>query len=143
MKKIYLAHLYSLGAKNPDGSFNEVLLNDRFEHSNMMAARIMEETGYIVFSPISHSHPIQKYCDPKSWVHRFWHYQDKPYLEWCDEMWIAIDDLDLIDIQNSPEIYDWRRSTGVRWEKYMMYKMRKICQEVYLDDHKNLCLKIL
>ena len=132
-KKIYLAHLYSLGANLPDGSFDENLLDYRFEHSNMIAAKIMEYFGHIVFSPISHSHPIQKYCKPESWVHTFWLKQDKSYLEWCDEMWIALD-------KNDP--YDWRRSTGVRWEKFIIHKMKKNIEEVYMDDGQ-LCLKIL
>lgn len=126
-KRIYLAHLYSLGAfhkENTQPFIDEELLEKRFEHCNLVAAKIMETFGHIVFSPISHSHPIQKYCDPKSWAHRFWLKQDKPYLEWCDELWIALDGTDL---------YDWRRSIGVRWEKYLTYLMRKPAKEVWYD----------
>lgn len=132
-KKIYLAHLYSIGTKLPDGSFDENMLAARFEHSNMIAAKIMEDLGHIVFSPISHSHPIQKYCNPELWVHTFWLKQDKSYLLWCDELWIAIDNSDP---------YDWKNSIGVRWEKFLIHLMRKPAKEVWIDTGQ-LCSKIL
>jgi len=44
--------------------------------------------GHIVFSPISHSHPIAQCCNmPKDW--EFWQEFDKYFIEWCDEVWVC------------------------------------------------------
>ena len=77
--KIYLAGPYS----HPDPTVR----HERFESLNAIAARIMEE-GHIVFSPISHSHPIAVQCDlPKGF--EFWSELDRSFVDWCDEVWIA------------------------------------------------------
>lgn len=84
--KIYLAIPYSQAPQ------------ESFKVANETAGKLME-LGHIVFSPISHSHPIVL---PKrlkfSW--EFWKKQDFPYIEWCDELWVA-------------DFGDWETSTGV------------------------------
>lgn len=58
--------------------------------------------GHIVFSPISHSHPIAVQCDlPKGWD--FWHEFDKAFIEWADEVYI---------LKKS----GWKESIGVQAE---------------------------
>lgn len=80
MKKIYLASPYS--------HENEDVRISRFESANKMAGELMLK-GYVVFSPISHSHPIaltmdaERVCD-----HGLWMKQDLPFLEWADEVWV-------------------------------------------------------
>lgn len=75
-KIIYLAVPYTW---NPDKAF---------EIANKMAAKLMKE-GHIVFSPISHSHPVADYLDSSLRTsQKFWMYQDLPILERCDELWV-------------------------------------------------------
>lgn len=77
--KIYLAGPYS----HPDPEIRRM----RFEALNAAAATIMGE-GHIVFSPISHSHPIAVQCGlPKGF--EFWSEWNKSFIDWCDEVWIA------------------------------------------------------
>lgn len=77
MKKIYLAIPYS----NVDKELS-------FKVANIIAARLMNK-GFIVFSPISHSHSIAEHCGlPTSW--EFWKTQDKAFIEWCDEVHVII-----------------------------------------------------
>jgi len=76
--KIYLASPYS----SPDPNVRQ----QRFEACNEAAAMIMRE-GHIVFSPISHSHPIAIQCDLPLGFH-FWKQFDQSFIDWCDEVWI-------------------------------------------------------
>lgn len=78
MKKIYLAVPYSHN--------DEKIRLERFEKVNKMAGDLMKR-GYIVFSPISHSHPIAVQND-LSLNFNFWEKFDKSFIEWCDEMFI-------------------------------------------------------
>jgi len=75
MKKIiYLSIPYSW---NPEVSFRI---------ANEVAADFMKR-GYIVFSPISHSHPIAEYLDPKLQTDsNWWLEQDLYWIEHCDEL---------------------------------------------------------
>jgi len=77
MKKIYLAVSYS---DNPRKAFKTAC---------RIAGRLMSE-GNIVFSPISHSHPIYKRTRkllPNDT--NFWLKQDLPFIEFCDELYIV------------------------------------------------------
>ena len=72
--KVYLAIPYT---GNEETSFIE---------ANKMAGHIMSQ-GHILFSPISHTHPIACECDlPKHW--EFWRSFDVAFIEWCDELWV-------------------------------------------------------
>lgn len=75
---IYLAIPYTW---NPQKSF---------EIANRVAADLMEQ-GYIVFSPISHSHPIADWMtDDKRLSQDFWMYQDLPILDVCQELKLIV-----------------------------------------------------
>lgn len=70
---IYLAVPYS----HP----SPVVRHQRFEAINRYAAHLMQY-GLPVFSPISHSHPIEEHFnEAKSWD--FWQIQDLPILKIC------------------------------------------------------------
>ena len=94
--KIYLACPYSHPVK--------AVRNDRFRAVSRKAAELMQQ-GHIVFSPISHSHPIADYIENHT-DHNFWMKQDLHFVEWCDEMWI-------FDIDDGA----WKLSEGVKSEK--------------------------
>lgn len=81
MKRIYLACPYS----DP----NKLVRQYRFEMVTAKAASLMQD-GYIVFSPISHSHNIAKYMGPKFVCDfDFWMEQDLPYIKyWAQELWV-------------------------------------------------------
>lgn len=78
MQKIYLAAPYS----HPDPEIRErrTLLADH------VAAKIMQR-GYVVFSPLSHSHRIAHHLG-NHLSQDFWLAQDLEMLKPCDEMWI-------------------------------------------------------
>ena len=75
MKKVYLACPYAHS--------DPAVRSARVEAADEAAARLMEH-GYIVFSPLSHSHPISKHCKVDPTDHDFWLRQDLPWLECCD-----------------------------------------------------------
>jgi hypothetical protein len=55
---------------------------ESFDLANKVSAKLMNE-GYIVFSPISHSHPIAESQKlPGTWD--FWQKFDEAFIEWCD-----------------------------------------------------------
>lgn len=93
MTKIYLACPYS----HDDPKVRE----ERFKMVNCMAGILMQE-GNVVFSPISHTHPIaEARCLPKGW--EFWRGQDLPFIEWCDELHVLM-------------LEGWTESVGVQAE---------------------------
>ncbi len=80
-KRIYLASPYS--------HEDEMVMKDRFDKVCAKAAELMAR-GYIVFSPIAHSHPIAQHL-PISYTTDFdhWMKQDLDYIEiWADEIWV-------------------------------------------------------
>jgi len=74
-----------------------------FRISCAIAAKLMQQ-GYIVFSPIAHSHPIAKYGGINHRDHAFWLRQDLAMLRRCDELWVVILD-------------GWYKSEGVKMER--------------------------
>lgn len=76
--KVYLASCYS----DPDPSVRA----SRFDALNRKAGDLIQ-AGHIVFSPISHSHPISLHMDNSNDSH-FWVDQDMAFIPWCDEMWV-------------------------------------------------------
>ena len=90
---IYLASPYS----HPD----EPVMCRRFGTACRAAAALMGR-GYVVFSPIAHTHPIAElgYL-PRGW--EFWRRFDEFFLAACDELWVL----------NDP---GWDRSVGVTAE---------------------------
>ena len=74
---------------------------ERFQIANR-AAGILTARGLVVFSPISHSHPIAlAHAPPTHW--EFWEAIDRAYLSVCSQMYVlAID--------------GWQESRGVNAE---------------------------
>jgi hypothetical protein len=60
--------------------------------------------GNIVFSPISHSHPIAQYIPEVVTDCNFWLNQDIPFLEFCDECVII-------------KVSGWAQSMGIQRER--------------------------
>ena len=91
--KIYLCAPYS--APTPEER------EARFIQANKAAAKLMLE-GHVVFSPISHSHPIAHHIG-NHLSHEFWLKQDFAFMEWADEMVIL----------TAP---GWTKSKGIQLE---------------------------
>lgn len=102
MKKIYLATNYS--------SNDSKVLEERFNAVNKFASKLMQQ-GNIVFSPISHSHPISLEMDNNLDLD-FWLNQDNAFLDWCDEMYVFKQE-------------GWEESKGVKYEIEYINKLNK------------------
>ena len=73
-KKIYLAIPFS--------KVEEI----RFACANEVAAILIKE-GHFVFSPISHSYPIEKTNLVES-TYNLWLRLDKAFVDWAEEIWV-------------------------------------------------------
>ena len=101
MIKIYLAIPYSHS--------NSKIREWRFNKANEKAAEILKQ-GYIVYSPISHSHPIHLTGKlPSGW--KFWEQHDTTFIKWCDELWVY-------------KLPGWSQSIGVKAEIKIAQKLR-------------------
>jgi hypothetical protein len=89
---VYLACPYT----HPDPKVRE----ERFQLANRIASELMRQ-GTMVFSPISHSHPIAEYGLPKDW--EFWEKYDRWFLERCEKLLIV-------------KALGWDESIGIREE---------------------------
>lgn len=69
---------------------------------NRKAAELMDQ-GHIVFSPISHSHPISRYTNADSCDSGYWTRQDLAFLPACDEVWVY-------------RLQGWDKSRGIKIE---------------------------
>ena len=78
MKKIYLACAYTHPVKG--------VMEARFLRINQIAGDLMRQ-GYMVFSPISHTHPIAVACDLPRGID-FWQSYDETFIDWADELWV-------------------------------------------------------
>jgi len=95
MKHIYLAIPYT------------GMESESFRIANLTAARLMNE-GHLVFSPISHSHPIAKQCDLPG-DHAYWKEWNRSFIEhWADEVHVVS--------EHEGQPLPWRESTGVQDE---------------------------
>ena len=109
---VYLACPYS----HDDASVREM----RFHAANVAVGELMKVRGEIVFSPISHSHPIAKAVGlPGDW--QWWQQWDRAFLSVSSKLYVLM-------------IPGWNTSTGVLAEI-------KIAQEMglpieYLDGSK-------
>jgi len=79
MKRIYLACPYA----HPEVRVRLW----RVAQADKKAAELMS-AGNLVFSPLSHSHPISHWCEVDPCDHDFWLRQDLWILDICDEMHI-------------------------------------------------------
>ena len=92
-KIVYLAVPYS----HDDMTVKE----DRFDKVNHIAS-ILIKRGEIVFSPISHTHPIALKGElPGNW--EFWDEFDRAYMEHCRKLYVL-------------KLEGWEESTGVKAE---------------------------
>ena len=74
-EKIYLAIPYSIDVERSFKTVNEV------------AAKLMNQ-GYILYSPITQSHPISTAHDmPKTWD--YWGTFDTEFIKWCDTVLVV------------------------------------------------------
>ncbi|ADV63022.1 Domain of unknown function DUF1937 [Isosphaera pallida ATCC 43644] len=89
---IYLASPYS----HPDPAVRE----QRFRAACRAAVALLC-AGQVVFSPITHSHPLAQHGLPGSW--QFWEQYDRKFLERCDEVVVLMLD-------------GWEESVGVQAE---------------------------
>lgn len=106
--KVYLAIPYSF---NPELSY---------KIANKVAAGLMAE-GYVVFSPISHSHPIAAHLAPELRTdHEFWMKQDLPMLEWADELHV---------IELGGKLTE--QSRGVNEEMHTAFKLGKPIKYIF------------
>ena len=76
------------------------VMRHRFELANRTAAELMKR-GLLIYSPISHSHPIAQYGLPLDW--EYWQHYDKEILSICDELIVIMAD-------------GWEKSKGVAEE---------------------------
>lgn len=81
----------------------------RFTIVNRKAAELMR-AGAMVFSPISHTHPIVEHGLPKGW--NFWSTYDRIYLEMCKAMVVLTLD-------------GWIESKGVQAEIKIMQSLAR------------------
>lgn len=92
---VYLGAPYS----HPKAAVREF----RFHQANVAAAKLMAQ-GRVVFSPISHSHPIAAYLDDALLLdHEFWMRQDLGILEKAERLIVL-------------RVEGWERSRGVTAE---------------------------
>lgn len=83
-----------------------------FKIANQVAADLIKD-GFIVYSPISHSHPIATQCG-LDLDFKFWEKIDKCFIDWCDIVLIV-------------DIAGWQKSIGVNAElKYAKEKGKMI-----------------
>jgi hypothetical protein len=76
MRYTYLAVPYT----HPDFAVRE----SRYRSANECAAQLMVEDDLVVFSPISHSHPLSQFVGAAP--HNFWMRQCLPFLAHADEL---------------------------------------------------------
>jgi len=106
---IYLASPYS----HDDPKIRE----ERFNKVNKAAASLMSQ-GLIIFSPISHTHPIALAgALPLGWA--FWHEYDYEFISMCNKVLVL-------------KLEGWENSIGVNAEIAIA---QELCIEIeYIDD---------
>lgn len=109
--KIYLACPYT--------DEDETVEEKRFEEVTYAAGVLMNK-GHIVFSPLTHCHPIRKkFGLPGTWA--FWESFDQAFIEWCD----------LVIVYT---IEGWDKSTGVKNEMDICREQGKPLKMFNLKD---------
>jgi hypothetical protein len=76
--------------------------------------------GHVVFSPISHSVPVDTFIDNGD--HDFWLNQDKWFLDRSDEVFVLCLD-------------EWEKSYGIDWE--IKRAIKKGIRVTYIDEDLN------
>jgi hypothetical protein len=93
MKRAYLATSYTWKSKYRTipvigAIICKVVENVRFRRVTKATAMLLESTGWNVFSPITHSHPLPKHIPDRLNTHTFWLNLDFDWISACDEMWV-------------------------------------------------------
>lgn len=97
---------------------------ERFGRANYYSARMMA-AGLLVFSPISHTHPIALAGDlPKGWD--FWERYDRAYLGICRALVVLC-------------LPGWEQSKGVQAEIKIMDDLKRPVW--YIQNYNNDCLE--
>ena len=110
-KLVYLATPYS--SKDP------AIKEERFQKVNKVAAKLIAN-GEIVFSPISHTHPIALAGElPGGW--EFWDEFDRTYLKCCYKLYVLMLD-------------GWEESTGVQAEIKIAKELRLEIEYLKFED---------
>jgi nucleoside 2-deoxyribosyltransferase len=111
--RIYLAAPYS--------HKNKLWMHVRFELVNL-AAMALIDLGYVVFSPISHSHPIASTAEEPGETQNYslWLGQDEHFMEWSDALVVL-------------DLPGWRNSRGVLFELKWFTKRGKPIYFLPLD----------
>lgn len=89
---IYLASPYTSDQQN--------IQHERYHYACRAAAKLMQQ-GYVVFSPIAHSHGIARFI--KGHDNDFWMEQDLPFLDYADKVVVLT-------------LPGWQESKGVKHE---------------------------
>lgn len=105
----YLAIPYS----HPDPRVRDI----RFEIANLVSASLMRKDE-VVFSPITHSHPLVPYNLPSDW--NYWKSQDVAFLNACNTISVV-------------SIKGWDTSKGVREE--MMHMLNRGIETEFIDPY--------
>jgi Domain of unknown function (DUF1937) len=109
---IYLSSPYS----HPDAEVRE----KRFQDIARIAGSFLA-AGVNVFSPIAHSHPLQKYANlPATW--EFWNPIDLEHLKRCDKMIVVMMD-------------GWRESVGVKGEIELATDLGMPIEYIYAGEY--------
>ena len=113
----YLAHPYT--CKDESGNYIAGGEEANFRLCNIRAAKLIER-GFLIFSPISHTHPIHVAYPPfvGQSVHKMWYEFDNKIIEQIPFQGIIL----------GPK---WEKSVGCRAEKELFLKL---CRKVLLYD---------
>lgn len=116
---VYLAAPYTVRDDTISEAERTQQRDQRVEAINSVAATLMKE-GLIVFSPITHSHPLALAHDmPGTWD--FWERQDMYWLERCDKLVVL-------------QLPGWEESQGVQAEIAHATALQKDILYVDVED---------
>ena len=117
----YFAHPYT--CKDANGNYVSGGEEANFRLCNIRAAKLIEK-GYVIYSPISHTHPI--------------HVSYPPFVgQKIHEMWYKFDNENIRQIPFKGIILapNWEKSSGCRAERNMFVEMERTI--VLYDDIMN------
>jgi len=114
MKMVYLATFYSSYQGIPTW-LKYIKMWYNWHRVNKIVTKCIRR-GYVVFSPITHSHVIGVYPGTTLTDYELWMGQDKWYVEHCDELWILDHPLISQSYGVNKEL-NWAKEQGkpVRW----------------------------
>ena len=102
---------------------------NRFELVSKVGAWLISN-GHVVYSPITHCHPMAKYGLPEGW--QFWQHMDIPYLQYT-RLFIVL------------PLEGWRSSVGLKAElaeaKRLELPIAYVSGNLKSCDHQSLTLK--